>query len=97
MCCLFSSLALLGPRFAILFWWLIDQARFDRAFDGFLLPFIGWLLAPWTTMMYLAVFPGGVRGFDWIIMGIGVLADFASWTSGGLGGRRRYSTTYTTY
>lgn len=90
-------MALLGPRFAILVWWLIDQTRFDRAFDSFFLMFLGWLVAPWTTIMYIAVFPGGLRGFDWIIMGIGVAFDVTSWTSGGVGGRRRYSTTSGTY
>ena len=95
MCCLFASLVLIGPRFAILVWWIIDQTRWDAAFDNFLVPFIGWLLVPWTTMMYVVVFPGGVEGFDWIILGIGILADLASWMSGGVGGRR-YRTDYAT-
>lgn len=94
MCCLFSSLVLLGPRFAILVWWIIDQARWNVAFDGFFVPFIGWLMLPWTTMMYVLVFPGGITGFDWIIMGLGILFDFASWTGGGVTGRRRYQTSY---
>lgn len=89
MCCLFASLVLIGPRFAILVWWIIDQTRWDAAFDNFVLAFMGFLIAPWTTMMYVAVFPGGVTGFDWIILGMGVLADLASWTSGGIGQRRR--------
>jgi hypothetical protein len=38
--------------------------------------------------MYVVVFTGGVTGFDWIIIGLGVLADFASWTSGGMGTTR---------
>ncbi len=96
MCCLFASLVLIGPRFAILVWWIIDQTRWELAYDNFIVPFIGWLLVPWTTMMYVVVFPGGVTGFDWIIMGLGILADIASWMSGGAGGRRQYQTTYQT-
>lgn len=92
MCCLFTSLVLLGPRFAVLVWWIIDQARWKLAFDNFFFAFLGFLVAPWTTLMYVAVFPGGITGFDWIILGLGVLADFASWTSGGVSGRR-YETT----
>ncbi len=88
MCCLFASLVLIGPRFAILVWWIIDQTRWNLAFDNFLVPLIGWLFVPWTTMMYVVVFPGGVTGFDWIILGVGILADAASWSSGGMSGRR---------
>ena len=94
MCCLFASLVILGPRLAILVWWVIDQTRWNLAFDSFLVPFIGWLAVPWTTMMYVVVFPGGVTGFDWIIMGLGILADISSWSSGGYGGRRYQTTTY---
>jgi hypothetical protein len=88
MCCLFGSLVLLGPRFAILVWWIIDQTRWNDAFDNFFVGFIGWLLVPWTTMMYVLVFSGGVTGFDWVIIGLGILADVASWSSGGVSGRR---------
>jgi hypothetical protein len=93
MCCLFASLILLGPRFAILVWWIIDQVRWDAAFESFWIALIGWVFAPWTTMMYVLVFPNGVTGFDWVIIGLGIFADFVSWTSGGWSGRR-YQTTY---
>lgn len=88
MCCMFASLVLIGPRFAILVWWLFDQARWELAFSNFFVAFVGFFLAPWTTLMYASVFPGGVTGFDWIFMGFGVMADVASWSSGGFSGRR---------
>ena len=94
MCCLFASMVLIGPRFAILVWWVIDNDRWQAAFDSFFVPFIGFIFVPWTTLMYVAVFPNGVNGFDWIILGLGILADFASWTSGGWSGRRYRTTTY---
>lgn len=94
MCCLFGSLVLLGPRFAILVWWIIDQDRWSLAFDNFIVPFVGWLLIPWTTMMYVVVFPGGVTGFDWVILGLGIFADIVSWTSGGYSGRRYQTQSY---
>ena len=95
MCCLFGSLVLIGPRFAILVWWIIDQTRWNEAFDSVFIAIVGWLLAPWTTMMYVLVFPGGVNGFDWIIIGFGILADVASWSSGGISGRRYQTTSMT--
>lgn len=88
MCCLFASVVLIGPRFAILVWWIIDQARWALAFESFIIAFVGWLLVPWTTISYVIVFPGGVTGFDWVIIGLGILADFASWTNGAWSGRR---------
>jgi hypothetical protein len=94
MCCLFASLTLIGPRFAILVWWLIDPTRWQLAFSNFFIAFVGFILAPWTTIMYVLVFPGGVTGFDWIILGIGVLADVGSWTSGGRSGRQYQTTRY---
>lgn len=95
MCCLFGSLVLIGPRFAILVWWIIDQTRWDEAFDSVFIAIVGWFLAPWTTMMYVLVFTGGVNGFDWIIIGFGILADVASWSSGGISGRRYQTTSMT--
>jgi len=31
--------------------------------------------------MYLVVFPGGVNMFDWIWLGLGLLADIVSYSS----------------
>ncbi|MFV1970855.1 MAG: hypothetical protein ACC683_07640 [Acidimicrobiia bacterium] len=87
-------MTLIGPRFAILVWWLIDPTRWQLAFSNFFIAFVGFILAPWTTIMYVLVFPGGVTGFDWIILGIGVLADVGSWTSGGRSGRQYQTTRY---
>ena len=44
---------------------------------------------PWTLLAYLVIYPGGVTGFDWVILGLGVLADIATYTGGGYGNRRR--------
>lgn len=82
MCCLFTVLALLGPRAAILVWWLFDQARWEAAFDNFFWAFAGWVFAPWTTMVWALVANGGVTGFDWVWLGIGILADLGSYGSG---------------
>jgi len=90
MCCFFTSLVLFGPRLAILVWWLVNQARWQLAFDSFIWPLLGFIFAPWTTIMYVLVFPGGVNGFDWIWLGLGVLADLGSYVGGGYGNRDRF-------
>ncbi len=83
MCCVFTILMLLGPRAAILFWWLFYPARFRLAFDTWILPLLFAIFFPWTMLMYLIVFPAGVVGFDWFWIGLGVLADLAWYVGGG--------------
>ena len=89
MCCFFSVLLFLGPRAGILIWWLVAMERWEQAFDNFLIPFLGFLFVPWTTLMYVIVFPGGVTGFDWIWLGLGLLADIGMYAGGGYGNRNK--------
>jgi hypothetical protein len=89
MCCAIAVLFALGPRAAILVWWLFDQLRWAAAFDTFIWPFLGFLLAPWTTLMYVAVFPAGITGFDYLFLGLGIVFDVFSWFGGGYTNRDR--------
>ena len=94
MCCLVTTLLLLGPRLAILVWWLMDSARFNLAFNTkvwpvhlavpfWVWPLLGAIFVPWTTLVYLVVFPGGVVGLDWAWLGLGLLIDLSSHLGGG--------------
>lgn len=88
MCCLLTVLLFLGPRAGILVWWLLDTARWTAAFTGsFIWPLLGFLFLPWTTLMYVLVYQGGITGFDWIWMGLAALADISSYAGGGYGNR----------
>lgn len=89
MCCLVAILLLLGPRAAILVWWLFDMERWAHTFSTWVLPLIGAIFLPWTTLAYVLVFPGGVNGFDWVWIVLGLLFDVGSY-SGGYGNRRRF-------
>ena len=90
MCCFFSVLFFLGPRAGILIWWLIDSRRWEIAFESFIWPLLGFIFLPWTTLMYVIVAPvGGVTGFDWVWMGLAVLADISMYAGGGIGNRKR--------
>jgi hypothetical protein len=89
MCCFFTVLLFLGPRAGILIWWLIDRVRWELAFDNFIIPLLGFIFLPWTTLMYVIIFPGGVTGFDWIWLGLGVLADIGMYAGGGYGNRNK--------
>jgi hypothetical protein len=81
MCCFLTALVFFGPRLAVLVWWLFQPARISMAFQGWLVPLLLLIFLPWTLLMYLIVAPGGVVGFDWIIVGLGLLADIASYSS----------------
>lgn len=91
MCCFFAALVTLGPRAGILIWWLIDTARWDAAFSSFFWPFLGFFFAPWTTLSWVAVAAGGVTGFDFFIIAMGVLLDIASYGASEYGRRDRYA------
>jgi hypothetical protein len=77
-----------GPRLVMFIWWLADMARWAATFDNALIPILGFLLAPWTTIAYVLVAPGGVTDLDWLWMVIAVLFDLGS-LGGGASGRRR--------
>jgi hypothetical protein len=99
MCCFFTTLVLFGPRLAILIWWLFQPVRWQLAFQNFwgwpfLWQLLGFLFLPWTTIMYVLVFPGGVVGFDWLWLGLGLLADIASYSGGAYSGRGKMSGGY---
>jgi hypothetical protein len=91
MCCLFTTLLFLGPRAGILVWWLMSPARWNLAFQSFIWPLLGFLFLPWTTLMYVIIFPGGITGFDWIWLGLGVLADIGMYAGGGYGNKSKFS------
>ena len=77
MCCFFTALLFVGPRLAILVWYLFSPVYVNSAFDSFFWGFLGFLFLPWTTLMYIAIYPGGIIGFDWILLGLGIFADMA--------------------
>ena len=89
MCCLFTTLLLLGPRFVNIIWWIAQPARWDAAFSTVLWPILGIVFAPWTTMMYMLVAPAGVNGIDWLWVVLGIVADVAFYAGGGWTNRGR--------
>ncbi len=90
MCCFAASLMLLGPRLVFLFYWLFRPVKVAAAYAQFNLPWLvsllGLIFVPWTTLIFVLVFP--LNGFDWFWLGLGILADVASYM-GGYAHRRR--------
>jgi hypothetical protein len=83
MCCFFTALMVFGPRLGFLVYWILVPARVTLAFADFNLPWLvgiaGLLFAPWTILMYVVFFP--LNGFDWVMVGLGIAADVASYLS----------------
>ena len=96
MCCFYTVLVLLGPRAAIIVWWLVDPVRWQTTFNTFFWPLLGVLFLPWSTLMYVLVAPGGVNSWDFLWLGLSLLADISSYLGGAYGNRDRipgYATT----
>ena len=89
MCCVLLLVAFVGPRLTLFVLWLFSD-YLSRAFDSFLVPFLGFLVLPWTTLAYAVAQNsfGGVHDLGLILVILGVLADV-----GALGGgtRRRWA------
>ena len=80
MCCMLTTLFVVGPRMAILVWWLIRPVYVGAAFDNPILTLLAWLFIPWTVLMYLIIYPGGIVGFwEWLLIILGILADIATY------------------
>jgi hypothetical protein len=87
MCCAFLALVVFGPRIVATFWWLFRPAFWSAAFNGWLggglwwiWPVLGIIFVPWLTLMYVIVSPGGVTGWDWLWVGLALVADIASYS-----------------
>jgi hypothetical protein len=95
MCCLVLTAGFIGPRIALLFWWLFGD-RVDRAFDSFAWPLLGLIFLPWTTLAYLLVWSpvGGVEGGEWIVVALGFLADVLTYSGRAATSRYQASRAY---
>ena len=88
MCCFLILLSGLGPRIALAAWWIFGD-KVDLGFDSFIWPLLGLLFLPWTTIMYVIAWSaiGGVSGAEWLLVGLGVVLDIASYSSRAAQGR----------
>lgn len=89
MCCMLTTLVMAGPRLALIIWWLFSTSRFNDAFNAIIWPILGIIFAPWTTLMYVILYKGGITGLDWLWMGLAILIDLGSYAGGGWGNRDR--------
>jgi hypothetical protein len=93
MGCLLALVAMLSPRLALFLVWLFTE-RFTIAFDGWLLPIVGFLFLPWTTLAWTVAYQpiGGVTGFGWFVVVLAFVVDLAAYGSSERARRRRGAT-----
>jgi hypothetical protein len=78
-----GCLSALLPAFArimLLMEWISRPAMMDAAFNTFILPCLGFLFLPFTTLMYVWLIQGvgGIQGIDWLWLILAVLLDLSS-------------------
>jgi len=91
MCCVISTLFFLGPRAGLLIWWLVNPGHFGIVYNNLMLPLIGAIFLPATTLTYTFIYKpafGSLIGLDWLWIGIALMVDFSLY-GGGVFSRRR--------
>jgi hypothetical protein len=76
MPCLFALIGAIAPRIAVLILWLFTPVV-ERVFDGWILPLLGVIFLPFTTLMYLLVAydVGAINFWGWLTILLGLLLD----------------------
>ncbi len=91
MCaCFFAIFAAAAPRLALIFVWIFTPLV-NLAFETILLPILGIVFLPYTTLFYVLVAGNGIMGFEWFLLIFGFIIDIASYTGGAFSGKRRFA------
>jgi hypothetical protein len=71
--------------------WIARPAMMDHAFSTFIIPCLGFLFLPFTTLMYVFLIQGvgGIQGLDWLWLILAVVLDIASIGTAGYSNRDR--------
>lgn len=78
-------------RMFLIFAWLARPIMFQTVFGGsWIIPCLGIMILPFTTLMYAILVtngPGGIYGIDWLWLGLAVVVDVAGATAAGAANR----------
>ena len=78
-------------RIFLLMIWIGRPVMFNAAFSSFIMPCLGFLFLPFTTLMYLFLLQGvgAIQGLDWLWLFLAFIMDLASVGSAGYANRNR--------
>ncbi|HKD04574.1 MAG TPA: hypothetical protein VKB79_01620 [Bryobacteraceae bacterium] len=90
MPCLLVLVVLLFPRLILILMWLFST-MLDRAYHGLVIPLLGFIFLPITTIVYAWLVANGmpIEGFNLILIIVAVLLDVGSHGGGYSYSRRR--------
>jgi hypothetical protein len=79
MGCVVLLFAVFSPRLALVATWLFTN-RLGRAYESALVPILGFVLLPWTTLAYAWMWRShdAVHGFEWFLVALAFLADLSA-------------------
>ena len=83
MGCLAAVLVLATPRFVMVVLWIFTN-YLSRAYDGWVLPLLGFFLLPTTTLAYAIAEneTRGLEGWGLVLVIVAVLLDLGVWGGG---------------
>jgi hypothetical protein len=83
-------------RIMLLMVWIARPAMMNAAFSTFIVPCLGFMFLPFTTLMYVLLWsPGvGIQGLDWLWLFLAALMDIASIGAAGVSNRNRIPAGY---
>jgi len=87
-------MAILGallPRFILLVGWVNDGAYWSNLFGGAIWSVLGFLILPWTMLVYGVAQTNGMTLLNWIFVAIAFVIDLGTWGVGAFAARKQAS------
>ena len=80
--CLLALAIAAAPRLVLIVMWIFGP-RINATFDSFIVPLLGLIFLPYTTVMYVLTWNPvtGVVGWDWVWVLLGLMLDVMKWAS----------------
>lgn len=87
-CCLIAVAGSMVPRLTIVFLWIFTNLV-GAAFSGFILPLLGTIFLPFTTLVYVLSYwiADGDIAWGWVFIFMALFFDIGTYGSGGWRGR----------
>ena len=78
-------------RIMLLMVWFARPVMMNAAFSTFILPCLGFLFVPFTTLMYVFLIQGvgGIQGLDWLWLVLAFILDLGTIAGAGAANRNR--------
>lgn len=83
--CLLAMGFSVAPRLFLVIAWIFNAPRWSDVWaGGWIMPLLGIIFLPYTTIMWMlswSVADGGVTGWSWLWVFLGVMLDVMKWGS----------------